>query len=184
MIDHKSCNKIKLFFLKEMIEQMNILQKRRQSSIVEFNRHRSTNSATLITNDSKVNKIRHTLCSYFILSLGYCDLLICLLIMPVSLVIESGYLHQYITHLLMSSTNFYSGLSCKISFYLVQIPLVLEIEILLTIAIDRYSSVFNPIKIYFFGRNKSKLALLSQVLFSCLLCIPNLFFYSSIDVGR
>ena len=56
---------------------------------------------------------------------------------------------------------------------------VLEIEILLSIAVDRYSSVFHPIKFYFFDRNKSKLTILVQILISSLLSTPNILFFTS-----
>ena len=138
----------------------------------------SSNSLTMMSYELAVNRIRHTLCSYFILSLGYCDLFICSLVMPISLVIESGYFHHYISDFI-SSEYVYADLCCQLSFYLLQIPVVLEIEILLTIAIDRYSSVFNPMKIYFFDRNKSKLTLIAQILLAFVLSLPNLFFYTS-----
>lgn len=98
--------------------------------------------------------------------------------MPANLIIESGYFHQYLSQLTQVD-NLEGDLCCRISFYLVQIPLVLEIEVLLTIAIDRYSSVFNPIKIYFFDRTKSKLTLMAQILLSCVLSLPNLIIYNA-----
>ncbi len=152
---------------------------RRQSAFVDLNRNRSWNSLTILSNkDQAKKKLRHTLCSYFILSLGCCDLLICALVMPITLMIESGYFHPFFTKLFYSADSMYSRQICSIGYYLVQIPLVFEIEILLTIAINRYSSVFQPIKIYLFDPTKSKLTLISHILFSCLLSLPNLFFYA------
>ena len=154
---------------------------RRQSSYIDYKRNigaRSTLSINKISYETNAKKIRHTLCSYFILSLGCCDLLICALIMPVVLVIESGYFDVHFSTL-FGRNDFYSVLWCKCSYYLIQIPLVLEIEILLTIAIDRYSSVFHPIKIYFFDRTKSKITLIAQIFLSSVLSLPNLAFYST-----
>jgi hypothetical protein len=68
-------------------------------------------------------------------------------------------------------------MTCKLVLFFVQIPVVFEIEILLTIAINRYSSVFRPIKLYFVDRNKLKLTVIAQLLFSGFLSLPNLLFY-------
>ena len=168
---------------------------RRQSSYVDFNSRNlqqtksSNNLLPMITIPyepnpaNNNNKLRHTLYYYFILSLSFCDLFICTIIMPTILLIESGYFHMYFKSIFWDSDNFgYSDLWCRLGFYFVQIPLVLEIEILLTIAIDRYSSVFHPIKIYFFDRAKSKLTLIAQILVSCGLSLPNLFFYDAIKM--
>lgn len=169
--------------LKKTTENQAVLYKRHSIHQAGYDLRRSlrqsTNSLMYMSHDHlTVNRMRHTLCSYFILSLGYCDLFICCLIMPMSLVIQSDYFQQYLSDFI-SSDYIYADLACQLSFYLVQIPLVLEIEILLTIAIDRYSSVFNPIKIYFFDRNKSKLTLIAQILLSFILSLPNLLFYTS-----
>lgn len=159
------------------------LKYRRQSSYIDYNRNigaKSTLSINKNSYEASTKKMRHTLCSYFILSLGCCDLLICSLVMPVVLIFESGYFDQYFSTL-FGRNDFYSVLWCKFSYYLIQIPLVLEIEILLTIAIDRYSSVFHPIKIYFFDRTKSKVTLIAQIFLSSALSLPNFVFYSTIS---
>ncbi len=153
---------------------------RRQSAFVDSNRNRSLNSLTFVSfKDQATKKIRHTSCSYFILSLGCCDLIICALVLPATLIIESGYFHSYMVNFFSSTDGLYSDQVCSIGYYLIQIPLVVEIEILLTIAINRYSSVFQPIKIYLFDPNKLKLTLMSHILLSCFLSLPNLFFYVS-----
>ena len=130
------------------------------------------NGMTVVSYElTAANKTRHTLCSYFILSLGCCDLFICLLVMPVILAVESSYL----------DVGIHSDLWCKLAYFLGQIPIALEIEILLTIAVDRYTSVFHPIKFYFFDREKSKLTLVAQIVVSVLLSLPNMFFYASVS---
>jgi hypothetical protein len=117
---------------------------------------------------------RRTLCSYFIFSLGCCDLFICAFIMPLHLLIQTGYYHAYISDL------FESTLICKVVYFLIQIPITLEIELLLAIAIDRYSSVFRPIKLYFSDKKLSYRVLFILISFSALLSLPNIVFYFSV----
>jgi hypothetical protein len=75
------------------------------------------------------------------------------------------------------TVNTRNNMTCKLVLFFIQIPVVFEIEILLTIAINRYSSVFRPIKLYFVDRNKLKLTVIAQLLFSSFLSLPNLLFY-------
>lgn len=119
--------------------------------------------------------IRRTLCSYFILSLGFCDLTICLFNMPMNLLSEIGFfdLNYFL------NKSFELDMCCKITHFLLQIPISLEIEILLMIAVDRYSSVFRSIESYFFDKDKFKLTLMLQLFLSSLLSFPNLIFFTS-----
>lgn len=110
-------------------------------------------------------------CSYFILSLGCCDLFICSLSMPLILVFQSGCLDS------VFRSSLYSDAWCKLAHFFVQIPIALEIEILLTIAIDRYTSVFHPMNLNV--PDKIKLILVAQILTSSVLSLPNLLFYAS-----
>jgi hypothetical protein len=115
------------------------------------------------------SSIRRTLCSYFIISLGICDLFICSVNMPLKL--------------LTTTTSNQLGdvklntLGCKLAYFLLQMPITLEIEILLMIAIDRYSSVFRSIDVYFFDKKKFKFILLAQICLSALFSLPNVYFY-------
>jgi hypothetical protein len=125
-------------------------------------------------------KIRKTLCSYFIIGLGFCDLLICLLNMPFFMMLESGLFNRAIIELIMRRTrsHFTRTCACRFVYFFIQIPITVEIVILLTIALDRYLSVFRPIKTrYFFNKNMFKFTLMAHVAFSCLLSVPNFFFY-------
>lgn len=122
--------------------------------------------------------IRRTLCSYFILSLGFCDLIICLLNMPFNLFIESGFFQVDLMNFLQNQ-SIRPDLYCKTAYFLLQIPITLEIEILLMIAIDRYSSVFRSIESYFFDKSKFKQTLLLLIAFGAFLSFPNIFFYTS-----
>ncbi len=158
-----------------------LLKTRRNTEFQSRNHLTTTNgggsSSQMMAFDNSISN-RRNVCSYFILSLGCCDLLICILNMPLNLLIESGYFDFDLTKL--TSTHMDSSESCcKFIYFLSQIPIVLEIEILLSIAVDRYSSVFHPIKFYFFDRNKSKLTILVQILISSLLSTPNILFFTS-----
>jgi hypothetical protein len=140
----------------------------------------ANNSANLLAHNQSVllslgtynlgyNRMKR--CSYFILSLGCCDLSICSLSMPLILVFQSGCLDA------MFRSSLYSDAWCKLAHFLVQIPIALEIEILLTIAIDRYTSVFHPMNLNVSDR--IKLILVAQMLTSSALSLPNLLFYAS-----
>ena len=72
---------------------------------------------------------------------------------------------------------------CKTSYFFLQIPVILEIEILFTIALDRYSSVFKPIKLYFFDINKLIVTLTVQLVCASLLSLPNLLFITKNNIN-
>jgi hypothetical protein len=90
---------------------------------------------TLGTYNSGYNKIKR--CSYFILMLSFCDLFICLLNMPIDFLLQSGYLDS--TFKIMFLNSAHSDFLCKATYFLGKMPVVLEIELLLMIAIDRYA---------------------------------------------
>ncbi|CAF0731523.1 unnamed protein product [Brachionus calyciflorus] len=117
---------------------------------------------------------RRSLCSYFTLALGLCDLYISLINIPLNFLNESEILYKNI-HQIFSKNFLISNLSCKIAYYLYQIPLILEIEILLMIAFDRYSSVFRSVETYFFDKKTFKIVLILAFMVSLLLSTPNLF---------
>ena len=124
-------------------------------------------------NKMNLNKIRRTLCSYFILSLGFCDIIICLVNLPLNALIEVSFFQNYFSQIAFNSRL---DVMCKLSYFFLQIPIILEIEILFTIALDRYSSVFKPIKLYFFDINKLIVTLAIQLACASLLSMPNLLF--------
>ena len=84
---------------------------------------------------SGYNRIKR--CSYFILSLSCCDLVICSLNMPLNFIVQSGYFDWLVRSLFLESS--YSNLWCKVTYFIMEMPIVLEIELLLMIAIDRYA---------------------------------------------
>ena len=122
-------------------------------------------------------KIRKTLSSYFITSLGFCDLFMCVFNMPLCLLIESGLFNQFLLDFFHQNSQTSNTVLCKFISFFVQVPITIEIEILLTIAIDRYSSVFSPIKLYLFDKKRFKFTILLHFLCSCGLSVPNLLFY-------
>lgn len=115
---------------------------------------------------------RRTLCSYFILVLAVCDLFISLVNMPVGLIYQSGSLRSKILQSHLS-------ILCPLGHFLYQIPIVLELEILSLIALDRYSSVFRSIDSYFFDKNKFIILTISSFLIACLISLPNIFLIGS-----
>jgi hypothetical protein len=149
------------------------------------------NNTETCTNKLNLNKIRRTLCSYFILSLGFCDLFICIINMPLNALIEIDSINKYLVKIFINNSKTIDlNILCKLSYFLLQIPIILEIEILFTIALDRYSSVFKPIKLYFFDINKLILTLVVQILCAGILSSPNLLFivknsdFNYIDSGN
>ena len=84
---------------------------------------------------SGYNRIKR--CSYFILSLSCCDLVICSVNMPLNFMVQSGYFDVVLRGVFIQS--FYSNLWCKLTYFIMEMPVVLEIELLLMIAIDRYA---------------------------------------------
>ena len=124
-------------------------------------------------NKANLNKIRRTLCSYFILSLGFCDLFICIVHLPMNALQEINCIRDYLIKMFQVNDL---DILCKLGYFFLQIPIILEIEILFTIAWDRYSSVFKPIKLYFFDINKLIFTLVLQLVCASLLSLPNLFF--------
>jgi len=167
------------------LQKLQISNPIQRRNTAEYQQRQRMKSGSFTQNNlitTMVSRHRRTVCSYFILSLGCCDLLICFFNMPFNLLVESGYFDLKLREIFADSAH--SDIWCKSAYFLGQIPIVLEIEILLTIAIDRYSSVFHPIKFYFFDRNKSKLTLIAQILLSCLLSLPNLLFFSSFNTQQ
>jgi hypothetical protein len=144
-----------------------------------FGPHATANT-TANTTSAAFHKIRKTLCTFFIVSLGFCDLFICLVNMPFFLVVESGLFNRLILEFVMSraSTFLMRSCLCRLAYFLVQIPFTVEIVILLTIALDRYLSVLDPMKSHFsFNKKMFKFTLIGHVAFSCLLSLPNFFLY-------
>lgn len=157
------------------------LNERKCSSIDAFGLGNNNNTyLTLPLGVGHASSIRRTLCSYFILSLGICDLFICAVNMPLSLVVQHGnkWSDQIIDDLFASfKTARGRDVMCKAAYFFLQLPITLEIEILLMIAIDRYSSVFRSIESYFFDKKKFKFILIGQILISSVLSLPNFLFY-------
>lgn len=123
-------------------------------------------------------KVRKTLASYFIISLGVCDLVICLLNMPLLLMLESGLFVDQILPAFDALSNFMNkDIVCRLSYFIIQIPITVDIEILLTIAFDRYASVFSPIQMYVLDSKKLKWVLLVHVIVACLLSSPNFYLF-------
>jgi len=90
---------------------------------------------TLGTYNSGYNKIKR--CSYFILMLSFCDLFICLLNMPIDFLLQSSYLDSTFKMMFLNSAH--ADFLCKATYFLAKMPIALEIELLLMIAIDRYA---------------------------------------------
>jgi hypothetical protein len=120
-------------------------------------------------------KSRRTLSSFFILSLGCCDFFICLFGIAFVLLLQLGYFEL----LNENADDFW----CKFSHFFIQVPITLEIQILLSIAIDRYLSVFRPIKLYYIDGKKLRQILFLQIFVSVLLCAPNILFYRAKNKG-
>lgn len=113
---------------------------------------------------------RRTLCSYFILVLAVCDLFISVVNMPINLVYQSAPLRSLINldHSLLS-------VLCPLGHFVYQVPIVLELEIVSLIALDRYSSVFRSIDSYFFDKNKFIILTMTSFVLACLISLPHLF---------
>ncbi len=150
------------------------------------NNNNNNNSPNSNKNEPFLNpivyKIRKSLCLYFITSIGFCDLFICLTNMPVAFFLIDHHSSSFSTNIINNlfaqlDTHLKKGCLCKMAYFLAQIPISIEIEILFLIALDRYSSVYAPMKHYFLDRNIFKLVLVFQLLFSTFLSVPNLFLY-------
>lgn len=146
-------------------------------SIINTNRN-DDYTECLFPNSNNSYIYRRTLCSYFILVLAVCDLFISLVNMPVGLVYQT----EPIRLKLITEPNILSIL-CPLGHFFYQIPIVLELEILSLIALDRYSSVFRSIDSYFFDKNKFIILIVSSFLFACLISLPNIFLIGS-DVAN
>lgn len=153
----------------------------RPQSIVSISNQQANNDSLLFLQSDAhkktaykkpaLSRMRRTLCSYFILSLGLCDLVICLLVMPIDILTNFDCVRMFLNQVNVSSL-------CKIGHFLLKIPIILEIEILFTIAFDRYSSVFRPIKLYFFKKSKFFTILLVEIAIAVVISLPNIVFYS------
>lgn len=138
-------------------------------SIINTNRN-DDYTECLFPNSNNSYIYRRTLCSYFILVLAVCDLFISLVNMPVGLVYQT----ELIRSKIFTKPTMLSIL-CPLGYFLYQIPIVLELEILSLIALDRYSSVFRSIDSYFFDKNKFIILIVSSLVFACLISLPNVF---------
>ncbi|RNA19600.1 5-hydroxytryptamine receptor 1F-like [Brachionus plicatilis] len=112
---------------------------------------------------------RRTLCSYFILVLAVCDLFISVVNMPISLVYQSPPLRSLVT-----LDRSLLPLLCPLGHFVYQVPIVLELEIVALIALDRYSSVFRSIDSYFFDKNKFIILTMTSFVLACLISLPQL----------
>lgn len=103
---------------------------------VNHSHHQLHNSMlTLGTYNLGYNRIKR--CSYFILMLSCCDLFICSFNMPIDFLIQSSYVDETLKKIFWK--NLHSDFFCKAVHFFGNLPIILEIELLLMIAIDRYA---------------------------------------------
>nr|QVK45740.1 G protein-coupled receptor [Proales similis] len=133
-----------------------------QTAESRLRKYRSlTGSYMLYPNSASARKRNSA--SHLIMALAVCDLFICTISLP----------FQMLLH-----TELASQLPCYWARFFIQAPLILQLQLILAIALNRFSSVFRPIQLYLLNSRRNKYVIGVLVMSSLLISAPNLLFFA------